>query len=79
MLLTWRQISKFISGWMHSRNSIEYCRLITAKQRWTHGTHLRSRATPIRNIIIIIIIIMAQQPFVGSWPLFQFLDTIHSR
>jgi hypothetical protein len=30
-------------------------------------------------IIIIIIIIMALQPFVGSWPLFQFLDPIHSR
>jgi hypothetical protein len=30
-------------------------------------------------IIIIIIIIMAVQPFVGPWPLFQFLDPIHSR
>jgi hypothetical protein len=30
-------------------------------------------------IIIIIIIIMALQPVVGSWPLFQFLDPIHSR
>jgi hypothetical protein len=29
-------------------------------------------------IIIIIIIIMALQPFVGPWPLFQFLDPIHS-
>jgi hypothetical protein len=29
-------------------------------------------------IIIIIIIIMAIQPFVGPLPLFQFLDTIHS-
>jgi hypothetical protein len=30
-------------------------------------------------IIIIIIIIMALQLFVGPWPLFQFLDPIHSR
>jgi hypothetical protein len=30
-------------------------------------------------IIIIIIIIMAQQPFMELWPLFQFLDPIHSR
>jgi hypothetical protein len=30
-------------------------------------------------IIIIIIIIMAVQPFVGPWPLYQFLDAIHSR
>jgi hypothetical protein len=30
-------------------------------------------------IIIIIIIIMHLQPFVGPWPLFQFLDPIHSR
>jgi hypothetical protein len=30
-------------------------------------------------LIIIIIIIMAVQPFVGLWPLFQFLDRIHSR
>jgi hypothetical protein len=27
----------------------------------------------------IIIIIMALQPFVGPWPLFQFLDPIHGR
>jgi hypothetical protein len=30
-------------------------------------------------IIIIIIIIMAVQPFVGPWPLFLFLDYVHSR
>jgi hypothetical protein len=30
-------------------------------------------------IIIIIIIIMALQYFVGPWPLFQFLDPLHSR
>jgi hypothetical protein len=30
-------------------------------------------------IIIIIIIIMALQAFVRRWPLFQFLDPIHSR
>jgi hypothetical protein len=29
--------------------------------------------------IIIIIIIMALQPFVGPWPLLQFLNHIHSR
>jgi hypothetical protein len=29
--------------------------------------------------IIIIIIITALQPFVGPWPLFQFLDPIHNR
>jgi hypothetical protein len=29
--------------------------------------------------IIIIIIIMATQPFVGPWPLFQFLDPINGR
>jgi hypothetical protein len=28
---------------------------------------------------IIIIIIITVQPFVGPWPLFQFLDPIHSR
>jgi hypothetical protein len=28
------------------------------------------------QIIIIIIIIVALQPFVGLWPLFQFLDPI---
>jgi hypothetical protein len=32
-----------------------------------------------RIIIIIIIIIMALQPFVESWPLFQFLHPVHSR
>jgi hypothetical protein len=31
------------------------------------------------RIIIIIIIIMALQPFVGPWSLYQFLDRIHSR
>jgi hypothetical protein len=30
-------------------------------------------------IIIIIIIIMVLRPFVGPWPLFQFLDPMHSR
>jgi hypothetical protein len=30
-------------------------------------------------IIIIIIIIMALVPLVGAWPLYQFLDPIHSR
>jgi hypothetical protein len=30
-------------------------------------------------IIIILIFIMALQPFVGHWPLFHFLDPIHSR
>jgi hypothetical protein len=30
-------------------------------------------------IMIIIIIIVAVQPYVGPWPLFQFLDLIHSR
>jgi hypothetical protein len=28
---------------------------------------------------LIIIIIMALQPFVGPWPLFQFLDPLHNR
>jgi hypothetical protein len=37
-----------------------------------------SFATFIIIIIIIIIIIMALQPFIGPWPLFQFLDPIHS-
>jgi hypothetical protein len=32
----------------------------------------------VKIIIIIIIIIMALQPFVGPWPLFQFLDHLHS-
>jgi hypothetical protein len=30
-------------------------------------------------VVIIIIIIIALQAFVGPWPLFQFLDPIHSR
>jgi hypothetical protein len=30
-------------------------------------------------IIIIIVTTMALQPFVGPWPLFQFLDSLHSR
>jgi hypothetical protein len=30
-------------------------------------------------IIIIVVIIVALQPFVGPWPLFQFLDLLHSR
>jgi hypothetical protein len=32
-------------------------------------------------IVVIIIIIIAKdlQPFVGPWPLFQFIDPIHSR
>jgi hypothetical protein len=34
---------------------------------------------PVETIIIIIIIIMALQLFVGPWPLFQFLDPVHSR
>jgi hypothetical protein len=34
---------------------------------------------PISEGYIIIIIIMAVQPFVGPWPLFRFLDPIHSR
>jgi hypothetical protein len=29
--------------------------------------------------MMIIIIIMALQPFVGPWPLFQFFDLLHSR
>jgi hypothetical protein len=32
-----------------------------------------------RIIIVVVIIIMALQPFIGPWPLFQFLDPIHSR
>jgi hypothetical protein len=32
-----------------------------------------------RAIIIIIIIIMALQPFVGLWPRFQFLNPVHSQ
>jgi hypothetical protein len=43
---------------------------------------LRTKATEfiiIIIIIIIIIVIVTVQPFVGSWPLFQFLDPIHSR
>jgi hypothetical protein len=32
-----------------------------------------------RFIIIIIIIIIDLQPFVGPWPLFQFVSPIHSR
>jgi hypothetical protein len=39
---------------------------------------LRLRSRFIINIIFIIIIIMALQPFVGPWLLFQFLDRIHS-
>jgi hypothetical protein len=38
--------------------------------------------TNVRMICLIkyiIIIIMALQPFVGPWPLSQFLDPIHSR
>jgi hypothetical protein len=31
------------------------------------------------NNNIIIIIIVALQPLVGPWPLFQFLDPIHNR
>jgi hypothetical protein len=31
------------------------------------------------DIFIIIIIIIAVYLFVGPWPLFQFLDIIHSR
>jgi hypothetical protein len=30
-------------------------------------------------VIVIIIIIMAVQPLVGPWPLFQFLDLLHSQ
>jgi hypothetical protein len=30
-------------------------------------------------IIVIIIIMAAIQPFVGPWPLFQFLDPVHSQ
>jgi hypothetical protein len=30
-------------------------------------------------IIIIVIIVMAIQPFCWAWPLFQFLNPIHSR
>jgi hypothetical protein len=30
-------------------------------------------------IIIIVVVVVAVQPFVGSWPLFQFLEPIHSR
>jgi hypothetical protein len=30
-------------------------------------------------IIIIVIVVIVLQPFVGPWPLFQFLDHIHSR
>jgi hypothetical protein len=32
----------------------------------------------ITMIIIFIVIIVALQPFIGPWPLFQFLDPIHS-
>jgi hypothetical protein len=30
-------------------------------------------------VVIIIIIIIILQPFVGPWPLFKFLDPIHSQ
>jgi hypothetical protein len=33
----------------------------------------------VMEISFFIIIIMALQPFVGPWPLVQFLDPIHSR
>jgi hypothetical protein len=33
----------------------------------------------IKNNLTEIIIIMALQPFVGPWPIFQFLDPTHSR
>jgi hypothetical protein len=38
-----------------------------------------SKLTPTYRLIVIFIIIMALQPFVGPSPLFEFLDPIHSR
>jgi hypothetical protein len=35
--------------------------------------------TRVSLIITISIIIVALQPFVGPWPLFQYIDPIHSR
>jgi Na+/proline symporter len=42
---------------------------------WKLGFHI----IIIIIIIIIIVIIMTLQPFVGPWPLFHFLDPIHSQ
>jgi uncharacterized membrane protein YkgB len=30
-------------------------------------------------VVVVVVVVTALQPFVGPWPLFQFLDTIHSR
>jgi hypothetical protein len=30
-------------------------------------------------VVVVVVVVVALQPFVGPWPLFQFLDPIHSR
>jgi hypothetical protein len=52
--------------------------VIFKKPKTHRRLHISTLPEPI-FIIIIIIIIMALQRFVGPWPLFQFLLPIHSR
>jgi hypothetical protein len=55
------------------------CEFLFLTDYSAHVLHIETYYFKDRENDIIIIIIMALQPFVGPWPLFQFLDHIHSR
>jgi hypothetical protein len=78
----WRHINgtvspsvRMIQGQIMTFSSLEY-----TKSRW-NSTLFRNRKVKLetsrwRHIVVVI---MTLQPFVVPWPLFQFLDPIHSR
>jgi hypothetical protein len=54
--------------------------VISGEHYTAYSVHLSHNKTgSVTGTEIGIIIIIALQPFVGSWPLFQFLVPIHSR
>jgi hypothetical protein len=41
--------------------------------------HLKYKGKEVLQIIVMFYVSMALQPFVGPWPLLEFLDFLHSR
>jgi hypothetical protein len=46
--------------------------------RKTYGKQL-DISVRLRSVLVVVVVIIALQAFVGPWPPFQFLDPIHSR
>jgi hypothetical protein len=64
-----------------SNEPIWYIKTRTSWVKWNFMVHKIKLGPEFysSSLTLIIIIIMALQPFVGPWPLFQFLDPIYSR